>query len=144
MIFGTHSPLGFPGSIVAAKTGTSQDFRDAWTIGYTRSFAVGVWAGNNDHRPMRAGADGVFVAAPIWRGIVDQLLIHSPAEPFLAYTKTTSDPASKLADESSVVLSYYRISTGKKISAEKAARIGMEKVRVEKKYPEWELISIGN
>ncbi len=144
MIFGAHSPLGFPGNLVAAKTGTSQDFRDAWTIGYTRDFSVGVWAGNNDHRPMRSGADGVFVAAPIWRGIVDQLLIHSPAEPFLAYTKTTSDPALKLADESSAIVTYYRISTGKKISQGKAARIGMEKVRIEKKYPQTDTLSMGN
>jgi penicillin-binding protein 1C len=136
MIFGSHSPLAFPGSIVAAKTGTSQEFRDAWTLGYTRQFALGVWAGNNDHRPMRAGADGVFVAAPLWRSIVDRLLLRSPAEPFLAYTKTASDPALKLADESPAVVLYYRISTGKKISAEKAARIGMDKVRIEKIFPE--------
>jgi hypothetical protein len=95
-----------------------------------------VWAGNNDHRPMRAGADGVFVAAPLWRSIVDRLLLRSPAEPFLAYTKTASDPALKLADESPVAVIYYRISTGKKISAEKAARIGMDKVRIEKIFPE--------
>lgn len=148
MIFGVHSPLGFPGSIVAAKTGTSQDFRDAWTLGYTRNFAVGVWAGNNDHRPMRAGADGVFVAAPMWRSIVDQLLLSHPAEPFLAYTKTVPDPNLHLADESNVIITYYRISTGKKISAEKAARIGMDKVRVQKDYPTREIslegVSNGN
>ena len=144
MIFGAHSPLGFPGNIVAAKTGTSQEFRDAWTIGYTRDFALGVWAGNNDYRPMRSGADGVFVAAPIWRSMVNRLLLQYPAEPFLAYTKTTSDPALKLADESSVILTYYRISTGKKISAEKAARIGMEKVRVEKTYPQADTLSMGD
>lgn len=139
MIFGSRSPLGFPGSLVAAKTGTSQEFRDAWTLGYTRQFALGVWVGNNDHRPMRAGADGVFVAAPIWRSMVDQLLLRYPAEPFIAYTKTTADPGLKLADESSVVITYYRISTGKKISAEKAARLGADKVRVQKDYPAGEL-----
>ncbi len=144
MIFGAHSPLSFPGSFVAAKTGTSQDFRDAWTIGYTRDFALGVWAGNNDHRPMRSGADGVFVAAPIWRGIVDQLLAVSPAEPFLAYTKAIPDPDVHLADESSAIITYYRISTGKRISAKKAARIGMEKVRVEKRYPEADTLSMGD
>lgn len=144
MIFGSHSPLAFPGNEVAAKTGTSQEFRDAWTIGYTRDFALGVWAGNNDHHPMRAGADGVFVAAPIWRSMVDRLLLRYPAEPFLAYTKTVSDPGLHLADESSAVISYYRISTGKKISAEKAVRIGMDKVRVEKRYPQEDTIPMGN
>lgn len=140
MIFGSRSPLGFPGNIVAAKTGTSQEFRDAWTLGYTRDFALGVWVGNNDHRPMRDGADGVFVAAPLWRGIVDQLLSRSgKAEPFIAYTKTVSEPALNLADESQAVVTYYRISTGKKISAKKAARLGPDKVRVEKEYPKTEL-----
>lgn len=83
---------------------------------------------------MREGADGIFAAAPLWRGIVDHLLIDSPAEPFLAYAKVVSEKNLHLTDQSSVTLSYYRISTGKKISAEKAMRIGMDKVRIEKQY----------
>ena len=55
-IFGARGPLAFPKGEVAAKTGTTQDFRDAWTVGYTSSLAVAVWAGNNDNRPMRYGA----------------------------------------------------------------------------------------
>ncbi len=136
MIFGSHSPLSFPGNVVAAKTGTSQEFRDAWTLGYTRNFALGVWVGNNDHRPMRPGADGVFVAAPIWRGIVDRLLLDSPTESFIAYTKTAAEPGLKLVDESQAIITYYRISTGKRISPEKAMRLGPDKVRVQKDYPE--------
>ena len=139
MIFGAHSPLGFPGSVVAAKTGTSQEFRDAWTLGYTRNFALGVWTGNNDHRPMKAGADGVFVAAPIWRSITNQLLERFPVESFISYTKAEPDSELKLADESRVVITYYRISTGKKISAKKAERLGPDKVRVQKEYPKTEL-----
>jgi len=61
-IFGPNSPLAFPTGVqVAAKTGTTQNFRDAWTVGYTPSIAVAVWAGNNDNTPMAAGADGIFV-----------------------------------------------------------------------------------
>lgn len=85
-VFGARSPLAYPAGGVAAKTGTTQGFRDAWTIGFTRAVAAGVWAGNNDNRPMRQGADGVFVAAPIWRDFMDRMLVKYPAEPFPVYT----------------------------------------------------------
>lgn len=84
-IFGPRSPLYIPGKVVAAKTGTSQEFRDAWTVGYTPSLAVGVWAGNNDSHPMAPGADGIFVAAPIWRSFMDQALNHYPSGSFISY-----------------------------------------------------------
>src|SRR5690606_10224561 len=57
-VFGAQSPLSFYDRQVAAKTGTSQDYRDAWTIGYTPSIAVGVWAGNHDNAPLRYGGAG--------------------------------------------------------------------------------------
>lgn len=58
---------GKPGTIrpAAVKTGTSQDFMDNWTVGYTTDFAVGVWAGNNDNSPM-VNVTGVDGAGPIW------------------------------------------------------------------------------
>lgn len=84
-IFGPNSPLFVPGRQVAAKTGTTQEFRDAWTVGFTPSIAVGVWAGNNDGRPMKNGSDGVFVAAPIWRNFMDKVLSGYPNEAFIAY-----------------------------------------------------------
>jgi len=84
--FGARSPLAFAeAQQVAAKTGTSQDFRDAWTVGFTPTLAVGVWCGNNDSRPMAAGADGVFVAAPIWRNFMDANLSKFEAENFPDY-----------------------------------------------------------
>jgi membrane peptidoglycan carboxypeptidase len=98
-IFGPNSPLYIPGRTVAAKTGTSQEFRDAWTVGFTPSIAVGVWAGNNDSRPMRAGSDGVFVAAPIWRSFMDAILSRYPNESFNAYKMTKSDEKVALGDE---------------------------------------------
>jgi len=86
-IFGPNSPLAFPkGVVVAGKTGTTQNFRDAWTVGYTPSIAVAVWAGNNDNSPMYAGADGIYVAAPIWRAFMDQALKRFPETGFTAYT----------------------------------------------------------
>ncbi len=72
-VFGENSPLKFDDGYVSAKTGTTNEFRDGWTMGYTSSIAVGVWAGNNDNSPMTVGADGVNVAAPIWRNFLDQV-----------------------------------------------------------------------
>jgi len=86
-IFGPRSPLYIPGRKVAAKTGTTQEFRDAWTVGYTPSIAVGVWAGNNNSNPMKSGSDGVFVAAPIWRSFMDQALAYFPSDSFISYDK---------------------------------------------------------
>ena len=66
------SSLTIPGKTVAVKTGTTNDNRDAWTIGYTQQYAVGVWVGNNNNAVMNSG--GSDVAAPIWRGAMTQLL----------------------------------------------------------------------
>jgi 1A family penicillin-binding protein len=84
-VFGTNSPLRFDDRQVAAKTGTTNEFRDGWIIGYTPSLAVGVWSGNNDNTPMRAGADGVNVSAPIWRAFLDQALKNYAIEQFPKY-----------------------------------------------------------
>lgn len=86
-VFGSNSPLRFDDRPVAAKTGTTNEFRDGWTIGYTPSLVVGVWSGNNDNTPMRAGADGVNVAAPIWRAFLDQVLKNYSVEQFPKYEK---------------------------------------------------------
>ncbi len=84
-IFGANNPLFIQNRPVAAKTGTAQDFRDAWTVGYTPSLAVGVWVGNNDHSPMTAGSDGIYVAAPIWRDFMDKALNRYSNEAFIPY-----------------------------------------------------------
>jgi 1A family penicillin-binding protein len=55
--------LDFP---AAAKTGTTNDYRDNWTVGYTPHLVVGVWAGNTDNSPMAEGTSGLTGAAPIW------------------------------------------------------------------------------
>jgi len=86
-IFGSNSPLRFDSRPVAAKTGTTNEFRDGWTVGYTPSIAVGVWAGNNDNSPMKSGADGVNVAAPIWRSFLDKVLVNYNVEQFPKYEK---------------------------------------------------------
>lgn len=81
-VFGWRNSLAFAGQQVAAKTGTTQEYRDAWTIGYTSDIVVGVWAGNHDNKPLRYGAAGVFVASPIWRGFMDYYLEAHPAQDF--------------------------------------------------------------
>lgn len=86
-VFGSHSPLRFDNRSVAVKTGTTNEFRDGWTIGYTPSLVVGVWAGNNDNSSMRVGADGVNVAAPIWRKFFDKALENYSIEQFSKYEK---------------------------------------------------------
>jgi len=70
-IFGSKSSLYMEEMPVAAKTGTTQDYRDGWTIGYTPSLAVGVWAGNNDNTSMNK-EPGLIVAAPIWNKFIKE------------------------------------------------------------------------
>jgi len=84
-VFGDKNPLSFSNRPVAAKTGTTNEWRDGWTMGYTPSLAVGVWAGNNDHSTMKQGADGILVAAPIWRSFMDQTLKNYNIEDFPKY-----------------------------------------------------------
>ncbi|HZE87830.1 MAG TPA: PBP1A family penicillin-binding protein [Methylomirabilota bacterium] len=66
----------------AVKTGTTNDFRDALTIGYTPSIVVGVWVGNNDNSPMDNIA-GSLGAAPIWRSLMETFLARTRLEPFI-------------------------------------------------------------
>lgn len=77
----------FPGYDVALKTGTSQDHRDAWTVGYTPFLVAGVWAGNNDNTPMIAQGDSILAAVPIWSEFLKAALIKYQPEPF-----TNPDP----------------------------------------------------
>lgn len=81
-VFGANNPLTLPDRPVAAKTGTTNDYKDAWTMGFTPSLATGVWVGNNDSKPMKRGADGSIVAAPIWNSFMRKALGGGPAESF--------------------------------------------------------------
>jgi len=82
MVFGSHSALYFDNRTVAAKTGTTSEYRDAWTLGYTPSVVTGVWVGNNDNSPMTAGAAGAMAAAPIWHQYMASVLDGTPNEDF--------------------------------------------------------------
>jgi penicillin-binding protein 1C len=77
--FGTSSFLVIPGRAVSVKTGTTDDKRDNWTIGYTPNFMTTVWVGNNDNSPMNPYlASGVTGAAPIWNRVMRYLLKTQP------------------------------------------------------------------
>ncbi len=81
MTFGAGSVLNIPGHTVSVKTGTTEDKRDNWTIGYTPSFLVAVWVGNNDNSPMSPALEsGNTGAAPIWHEIMSYVLRGSPNE----------------------------------------------------------------
>lgn len=89
-VFGENSSLQLGDRPVAAKTGTTNDYRDGWLMGYTPSLAVGVWAGNNDNTPMnRAG--GSLAGGGLWNGFMKRALDKTPIEQFppLPTPKTT-------------------------------------------------------
>lgn len=77
-----NNKLTLPDRPVAVKTGTTQEFRDAWTVGFTPSLVSGVWVGNSDNTAMKKGADGLVVAAPIWNEFMRRALEGKPAEEF--------------------------------------------------------------
>ena len=73
--FGSHSKLVIPGKIVSVKTGTTNDLKDNWTIGFTPEYLVATWVGNNDNTPMNPYlVSGVTGAAPIWNDIMTYVL----------------------------------------------------------------------
>jgi 1A family penicillin-binding protein len=86
--FGENSQLNMGGIVAAAKTGTTQEYRDAWTIGYTPSLVTGVWVGNNNNEKMNR-APGATVAAPIWNKFMKAALENKPIENFTEPEKIT-------------------------------------------------------
>jgi membrane peptidoglycan carboxypeptidase len=86
-IFGSSNHLTLGNRPVGAKTGTTNDNRDAWCIGYTPSIVTGVWVGNNDNSPMKKGADGSIVAAPVWHDYMKRVLGDTPIENFREYAQ---------------------------------------------------------
>ncbi len=77
--FGTGSYLVIPGKAVSVKTGTTDNKKDNWTIGYTPNFLTAVWVGNNDNTPMNPSlTSGVTGAAPIWNRVMRMLLKDQP------------------------------------------------------------------
>ena len=85
--FGASSPLYFPDRPVAAKTGTTNDYKDAWVLGYAPNIAVGAWFGNNDNTPMEKMVAG-FIVAPMWNEFLIEAFKDLPKEEFEKPQKT--------------------------------------------------------
>ena len=83
-VFGPGGYLTLPGRPAAAKTGTTNNYKDAWTVGFTPSLATGVWVGNADGSLMKGQADGSKIAAPIWQDFMKKSLQGTPVESFTA------------------------------------------------------------
>ena len=85
-MFGRNSPLNLRDYKAAAKTGTTQDYRDAWIIGYTPCLVTGVWIGNNDNSPLMK-KPAVSLAGPIWKNFMETVLKKFPKEEFMSPRK---------------------------------------------------------
>lgn len=84
--FGAYSSLLVPGKTVAVKTGTTDNKRDNWTIGYTPDYVVGAWVGNDDNETMNQQlASGITGAAPIWNAIMSSILKGKPDNTWLQH-----------------------------------------------------------
>ncbi len=83
LAFGTTSELVIPNQTVSVKTGTTNDYKDNWTIGYTPNYLVASWVGNNDNSPMGGVVSGVTGAAPIWHQIMSFILKDKKTSPLI-------------------------------------------------------------
>lgn len=134
--FGANSDLKIDGKHVSVKTGTTNDYRDNWTIGYTPSVLVSVWVGNNDNTPMSGIASGITGASPIWNTLMTHMLEGEkpeiPQKPPNVYGKNTcTTTASSSATPTQLCsgrFEYFIRGTENKTTA----RIVKEKVFVDK------------
>ncbi len=104
----------FPGYDVALKTGTSNDYRDAWAFGYTPNLVVGVWAGNTSYAPMQRKGSSILAAVPMWSAFLKQVLptyqpeLFTSPEPLPPVTKPMLD-GSYVADPSAGGITYPQV-----------------------------------
>ncbi len=126
-IFSSKNYLNLGERPVAAKTGTTNDYHDAWTVGYTPSLVAGVWVGNNNNRAMKAKADGSVVAAPIWHDFMLKALGKTPIETFKAPDdyKTGKEIIDGIIPKTSVLVD---VSTGLPASSSTPAELISEKI----------------
>lgn len=88
--YSLSSPINYSDRSVAAKTGTTQNYRDVWTVGYTPSLVIGLWGGNNDNTPMIKKTSG-YILVPLWREVMDIGLASSTeVENFNPYITASS------------------------------------------------------
>jgi 1A family penicillin-binding protein len=80
-LWGSYSLVNFGNRDVALKSGSTNNLRDAWVVGYAPNIAVGTWVGNNDNAAMGGGLSGL-ITTPIWRAFMDVALEKLPVETF--------------------------------------------------------------
>lgn len=103
--FGANSPLIIPDHKVAVKTGTTDNKRDNWTIGYTPQLLVATWVGNNDNTPLsQALASGITGAAPMWSKITSEVIAQND-------TLTTVTPENVIARDCFGYTAYFIVGT---------------------------------
>ena len=86
-VFGAHSSLYFANRQVAVKTGTTNDYKDAWIVGYTPDLVVGAWVGNNANTPMDKKVAG-YIVSPLWHEFMQTTFSKYPNNPFKKPTET--------------------------------------------------------
>ncbi len=109
-IFGARNSLTLPDRPVAAKTGTTNNYHDAWTVGYTPSLVTVVWVGNNDNKEMKRGADSSAVAAPIWQAYMRRATQNTPVERFTPPEPPTTNRGALLGYTTSTTINIDKIS----------------------------------
>jgi membrane peptidoglycan carboxypeptidase len=119
-VFGYHSNLYFENYKVSVKTGTTQENKDGWTIGFTPRLAVGVWAGNNNRAPMQKISEAM--AGPIWRAFMLQALpklkepmINLPTANSTSTAATTTTGAAATTPAITTPAPLYSSTTGEKL-----------------------------
>ena len=115
-----YTGYGLSGQGFAVKTGTTNDYRDAWTVGYTPNLVVGVWAGNNDNTPMTLEA--ADISAPMWKSMMAASMAGKPIDTFPKPSglQTLSIPGSAYVSDSSsgykdLFPSWYKNSAAKSV-----------------------------
>lgn len=126
---GTGARAQLPGRAVAGKTGTTQDFRDAWFAGYVPQMVTVIWIGNDNYSRMVSGTAGGAYVAPIWKEYMQKALQGSPALPFpkqgdgvtLAELASPSDPSATATTKAPVSVAVPALSVAKNSKASAAA-----------------------
>lgn len=114
--FGENSLMYFKERDVAVKSGTTNDYKDAWVMGYTPNFVLGIWCGNNDNTPMEKKVAG-YIAVPLWNAVFSEILKTLPKEDFESYKKQ-DEPKPFLRGEWRGGKTYSIDSISKKIATE--------------------------